>query len=38
MGGIPEDAMGSDFYRWLYTALTRASEKVFLLGIKTEEF
>lgn len=35
MGGIPEDAMGSDFYRWLYTALTRASEKVFLLGVNT---
>lgn len=38
MGGIPEDSMGSDFYRWLYTALTRATEKVFLLGIKTEDF
>lgn len=38
MGGIPEDSMGSDFYRWLYTALTRATEKVFLLGIKTEVF
>ena len=33
MGGIPEDAMGIDFYRWLYTALTRATEKVFLLGV-----
>lgn len=37
MGGIPEDAMGSDFYRWLYTALTRASEKVFIIGVHTEE-
>lgn len=35
MGGIPTEAMGTDFYRWLYTALTRATEKVFLLGIKT---
>ena len=35
MGGIPDDAIGTDFYRWLYTALTRATEKVFLLGIRT---
>ncbi len=34
MGGIPAEAMGTDFYRWLYTALTRATEKVFLLGTK----
>lgn len=34
MGGIPSDAMGTDFYRWLYTALTRATEKVFLLGVR----
>lgn len=37
MGGIPDDAMGIDFLRWLYTALTRASEKVFILGVKSEE-
>lgn len=36
MGGIPEDAMGIDFFRWLYTALTRASEKVFILGVRQE--
>lgn len=35
MGGIPTESMGTDFYRWLYTALTRATEKVFLLGIRT---
>ncbi|MDE6291678.1 MAG: AAA family ATPase [Muribaculaceae bacterium] len=34
MGGIPAEAMGMDFYRWLYTALTRATEKVFLLGVR----
>lgn len=34
MGGIPDDAIGTDFYRWLYTALTRASEKVFVLGVR----
>lgn len=37
MGGIPAEAMGSDFYRWLYTALTRATEKVFLLGVKNND-
>lgn len=37
MGGIPEDAMGIDFMRWLYTALTRASEKVFILGVRSAE-
>ncbi|MDE6018312.1 MAG: AAA family ATPase [Muribaculaceae bacterium] len=37
MGGIPTDAMGTDFYRWLYTALTRATEKVFLLGVRNAE-
>ena len=34
MGGIPAEAMSTDFYRWLYTALTRATEKVFLLGVR----
>lgn len=37
MGGIPAEAMGTDFYRWLYTALTRATEKVFLLGVKSND-
>lgn len=32
MGGIAPDAMGPDFYRWLYTALTRATERVFLIN------
>lgn len=36
MGGIPAESMGTDFYRWLYTALTRATEKVYLLGIRTD--
>lgn len=34
MGGIPADAMGTDFYRWLYTAITRATEKVYILGTR----
>lgn len=37
MGGIPDDAMGIDFMRWLYTAITRASEKVFILGVRTPD-
>lgn len=32
MGGIPTDALDSDFYRWIYTAITRASEKVFFIN------
>lgn len=37
MGGIPAESMGTDFYRWLYTALTRATEKVFLLGVRNAD-
>lgn len=32
MGAIPADAVGEDFYRWLYTSITRATEKVFLIN------
>lgn len=33
MGYIPEEALTSrDFYRWLYTAITRARRKVYLIG------
>lgn len=32
MGAIPPDAVGPDFYRWLYTSITRATEKVFLIN------
>lgn len=28
MGGIAPEAMNGDFYRWLYTAVTRATDKV----------
>ena len=27
-----------DYYRWLYTAITRASEHLFLIGFKDEDF
>ncbi|MBD5357802.1 MAG: AAA family ATPase [Bacteroides sp.] len=32
MGTIAPDAIGPDFYRWLYTAITRATEHVFLIN------
>lgn len=32
MGYIPEDAQGMEFYRWLYTATTRATSELFLIN------
>jgi len=29
---IPQDQLGIDFYRWLYTAFTRATERIFLIN------
>jgi len=29
---IPQDHVGIDFYRWLYTAFTRATERIFLIN------
>ena len=29
---IPRDRLGLDFYRWLYTAFTRATEHIFLIN------
>ncbi|MBQ6080429.1 MAG: AAA family ATPase [Muribaculaceae bacterium] len=38
MGGIMPDAMQSmEFYRWLYTALTRARERIYLINWKNED-
>jgi exodeoxyribonuclease-5 len=31
-GQLTDEQLGSDYYRWLYTALTRAQEKVFLVN------
>ena len=31
-GQVGEEQLGTDYYRWLYTALTRAKEKVFLVN------
>lgn len=33
-GYITEDMLSPEYYRWLYTALTRATEKVFLVNWK----
>lgn len=32
MSYIPPDAMGLEFYRWLYTAVSRARERLFIVG------
>ena len=37
-GQIADDQMNSDFYRWLYTALTRASDTVFLVNFPDKAF
>ena len=36
MGYIPPEAMGMDFYRWLYTAVTRARSNLYFLGLNQE--
>jgi exodeoxyribonuclease-5 len=37
-GWQPEDRLDREYYRWLYTAITRATEKVFLVNFKDEFF
>ncbi len=37
-GTIAEEQLGVDYFRWLYTALTRATEKVFLVNFPDEYF
>lgn len=36
-GYVTPDMMGTDYYRWLYTAFTRATDKVFLVNWLKEE-
>ena len=31
-GFVPDDGMDREYWRWLYTAVTRATEKVYLVG------
>lgn len=35
---LPEGKVDMDYLRWLYTAMTRAQKKVFLIGFKDEYF
>jgi exodeoxyribonuclease V len=35
-GYVIEERMGLDYYRWLYTALTRATEHIYLVNFKDE--
>lgn len=37
-GYITEEMMNSDYYRWLYTALTRATERVYLVNFSDDYF
>jgi exodeoxyribonuclease V len=37
-GNIPEEQLNTDYYRWLYTALTRATNKVYLVSFAKEFF
>lgn len=32
MGGIDPESLGPEFFRWLYTAITRATERVYLIN------
>lgn len=33
MGNISADSLGTEFYRWLYTAFTRATERLYLINM-----
>jgi len=37
-GFINEDMLNREFYRWLYTAVTRATEKLYLVNFKKDFF
>lgn len=38
VGYITEEQLGENFYRWLYTAITRASERLYLVNFPDEFF
>ncbi len=38
MGYIPESIPGTEYLRWLYTAITRSTEKVFLMNFRDDFF
>lgn len=35
-GYVTEDMLGADYFRWLYTAITRATERVYLINFPEE--
>lgn len=37
-GYLPDDQIDTDYYRWLYTALTRATDQVYLVNFPDEWF
>lgn len=37
-GYVPEEQMGTAYFRWLYTAITRATDRVYLVNFKDEFF
>ena len=37
-GYLTDEMLGTDYYRWLYTALTRATDKVFLVNFSDDFF
>jgi exodeoxyribonuclease-5 len=37
-GYIEQESINSEYFRWLYTAITRATEKVFLVNFPEENF
>ena len=37
-GYITEDALDQNYLRWLYTAVTRATEKLYLVNFRDEFF
>ncbi len=37
-GYVPEENINKDYYRWLYTAFTRCTDKLYLVNFKDEYF
>ncbi len=37
-GYVPEEQMGKSYLRWLYTAITRATDRIYLVNFKDEFF
>jgi exodeoxyribonuclease-5 len=35
-GWVTPEMLGAEYYRWLYTALTRAVERIYLVNFKDE--